>query len=134
MSGTTQILYVLLALALLFGAVAIVFAVLWAREYDRRKQGTTPQPTAARPDDTAERAAVIADAVDDLASCLLAERYGLDAAELERLYAQVYVGLSRLSHGQLVSALADALETDAEERSLVLVNQFRTLPTRTQES
>ncbi|MGW5556901.1 hypothetical protein ACWER9_06715 [Micromonospora sp. NPDC003944] len=128
MTGTTQVLYVLLALVLVFGTAAIVFASLWARAHDRRIQATTTDP--ARPDGTADRAAVIAQAVDDLASCLAAERYGLGPTEVERLYAQLYAGLSTLTHGQLVSALADALEADADERRRVLVNQFRTLPTR----
>lgn len=88
-------------------------------------------PDPALPDDGAALIGrVVADAVDQLASAIAADRAGLAPDVVDRHRDRAFTALYRsLTGAELTRALLAALAGQAEERALVLVNQFRSLPT-----
>lgn len=109
------------ALVLVATGAAALGAVL------RRGPRTTPAPV----DDDAIAAQAVVDAIDDYADVLLAQRMDLDPDVVGQHMARAYDRLAGLTVAQLSRALLTALHDEADDRSRVLVNQFRCLPDTT---
>lgn len=72
----------------------------------------------------------LARCIEQMASAIAAARADLDPDVVTRLRDQAYRDLfESLTHAETTRALVAALHEEAEERALVLVNQFRSLPT-----